>query len=104
MSERAFLAHFDANDLVMSATAYYLGRSTALVQSHCEAVIKAWPQLDKHVKDFIKRIVENAIHRDRQMFTGDGILKTASNYVSPLGHEMDREMWLKVRQLWKAKE
>lgn len=104
MSGRAFLQHFDANDLVMSATAYYLGRSTALVQSHCDSLIKAWPQLDQHVKDFVKRIVEDAIRRERWSFTGDGILTTGSDYVPPLGHEMDRKMWLKVRQLWQAKE
>lgn len=107
MSDRAFLQHFDANDLVMSATAYYLGRQTAAVHSHCERLIKAWPQLDKHVRDYIERIVESEFSRYDAVLESIkqmGELRTGHSFVMPLGHDMDRKMWLKVRQLWKAKE
>lgn len=107
MADRAFLQHFDANDLVMSATAYYLGRQTASVHSHCERLIKAWPQLDKHVRDYIERIVEREFCRFGALEAQtdeSGCIRTGSGFVMPLGHKCDREMWLKVRQLWKAKE
>ena len=92
MPDRSFLQHFDANDLVMSATAYYLGRQTAAVHSYCERLIKAWPQLDQHVRHYIQLIVESHFER----------FNLSDNLA--LGHDMDREMWLKVQQLWKSKE
>lgn len=86
--------HFDVEDLVMSATSYYLGRMTGLVEVHCQRLINAWPSLSMNCQDYIRRIVETAFERDEAV-KGGGELQ-----YRPLGMECDRECWRKVRELW----
>ena len=86
--------HFDVEDLVMSATSYYLGRMTTLVETHCERLVKAWPTLSTGCQDYIRRVVETAFERDEAV-KGGGELQ-----YRPLGMECDRECWRKVRALW----
>lgn len=91
------LKHFNVDDLVMSTTAYYLGRSTAMVASHCESVIAAWPHLSSQAQDFIHRIVESAFTREARL----AAVKADPSWAGrPLGHESDRKAWMKVRNLW----
>ncbi len=86
---------FDADDLIMSATSYYLGRRTAMVASHCDALVESWPQLSQPVRDYVRRIVEAAFERD------DHCRSLAfREYALPLGQDCDREAWLRVKALW----
>lgn len=39
----AALRRFNVDDLIMSATAYYLGRTSAMVESHCDR--QAWQKV-----------------------------------------------------------
>jgi len=89
------LYEFDGDDLIMSATSYYLGRRTAMVSEHCEAMIKSWPKLSQEVRDYVRRIVESAFERNdhcRQL--------PDFGFALPLGNDCDRESWLRVRALW----
>ncbi len=76
---------FDIDDLIMSATAYYVGRRTASVSSHCKALVASWPLLSDSTRGFIQRVVENAFQRNR------------------LGDDCDRESWETVRRMWSKK-
>ena len=84
---------FNTDDLIMSATAYYLGRATISVDAHCNCVVRAWPQLSHGVREYIQRIVDEAFRRDaRKMIKGEKSYE--------LGEGCDRESWEKVRKLW----
>jgi len=78
-----FLA-FDAHDLVMSATSYYLGRRTIAVDEFCRSMVESWPNLPQHVRDYVQRVVEDAYRRDI------------------LGFDCDRRSWDSVRALWRG--
>lgn len=85
---------FNHDDLIMSATAYYLGRATISVDAHCQCVVRAWPVLSRGVREYIQRIVEEAFRRDaRKMIKGEKSYE--------LGEGCDRESWEKVRACWK---
>lgn len=85
---------FDLDDLIMSATSYYLGRSTINVSAFCDSLVRAWPNLGHGTQGYIQRVVEEAFRRDDIARDGDwsGPL--------PLGHDTDRAEWRKVRQCW----
>ncbi len=89
------LYEFDADDLIMSATSYYLGRTTANVGSHCDALVESWPQLSQPVRDYVRRIVEAAFERDDHCRS-----MPDRGFALPLGHDCDREAWIRVRALW----
>ena len=88
--------HFDFDDLVMSTTAYYLGRRTINVDSFCDRLVKAWPDLSPNVRDYIQRIVEAE-------FSREAILKRLDDQFNPFGDACDRESWCKVRACWQEK-
>ena len=87
---------FNFDDLVMSTTAYYLGRRTINVDSFCDRLVKAWPDLSPNVRDYIQRIVEAE-------FSREAILKSLDNQFNPFGDDCDRESWCKVRACWQEK-
>lgn len=84
---------FDLNDLIMSSTAYYLGRRTIAVDYFCGQLIKAWPFLTDGVRAYIQRIVESE-------FSREAILMTMDANFNPFGDACDRESWCKVRSCW----
>jgi hypothetical protein len=92
-SQQSYVWEFDVDDLIMSATSYYLGRRTALVSEHCERLVVAWPSLPEHVRDYIKRIVEEAFRRD-------DIARKNRTQILPLGENCDRSAWESVRECW----
>ena len=83
------LYEFDADDLIMSSTAYYLGRSTIHVADFCCRLQLSWIMLSPYVQSYIMRIVEEAFKRNAHDKTR-----------LYLGHDCDREAWEKVRQCW----
>lgn len=95
--QEASLQHFNVDDLIMSATAYYLGRTSAMVESHCDAVIAAWPDLSEQTQSFIRRIVDEAFCRHARLAE----VRADSSWAGrPLGHDCDQQAWQKVRNLW----
>ena len=78
---------FEADDLIMSTAAYYLGRKTIQCHAFCDKLIESWDELPENVRQFVKRIVENAFHRG-----GDA-----------LGSDVDLRVWERVRKCWKEK-
>lgn len=88
--QELMLAAFDLDDLIMSATAYYLGRCTASVGWFCDCLIKAWPNLRVPTVKFAMRVVNEAFERYER---GD---------TRALGHDCDRQKWMEVGKLWKG--
>jgi hypothetical protein len=58
------IRHFDADDLIMSTAAYYLGRSTINVGDFCQRLRRAWPELSGDVRAHIQRLVESQFARE----------------------------------------
>jgi hypothetical protein len=87
------MRHFDADDLIMSATAYHL---TTNVGDFCQRLRRAWPELSEDVRAHIQRLVES-------QFAGEGILRRL--YLDPdwtlFGD--NRDEWVAVRNLWAIK-
>lgn len=77
---------FEADDLVMSATSYYLGRMTAMVEVFCQNLVASWPELPEHVRRYVRTVVEGAYRRNQ------------------LGHDCDRRSWDGVRALWSEED
>ena len=90
------LENLDLDDLIMSATAYYLGRTTASVDQHCSGIVKSWGHLNEHTREFIQQIVERA-------FTRDDHERAFGLEPLSLGHDCDRESWERVRACWQLK-
>lgn len=87
----------DKSTVWIGACRYYMGRMSYAVGNFCEALRREWPALPEHAKQIIKRDLEEEIKRDDQS-RADG---ESSIYThNPLGHDCDREEWLKVRALW----
>ena len=84
---------FNHDDLIMSSTAYYLGRQTINVESHCQSIMRAWPRLSQNVREYIQRIVEDFFKRQE-------IVQSWQHDWNPFGGECDRESWQKVRECW----
>jgi len=87
---------FDIDELVMSSTAYFLGRKTALTHSFCEKLIESWPYLRTPTQLYIVRIVEECFGRDDHS-------RNMGRENHPLGHDCDRAIWEKVRKCWNDK-
>lgn len=79
--------------LWIGAFRYYCGRMSYAVSWFCELLIRDWPLLPKHARDIIKRDLEEEFKRDDQ-------LRVPGQY-SPLGMDMDRREWERVRELWR---
>jgi hypothetical protein len=87
------LESFNGDDLIMSATSYYLGRQTISVDLHCMCIVRAWPRLNRGVQEYIRRIVDEAFRRD-------SLLSKSDQNVSHLGAACDKQSWEKVRACW----
>jgi hypothetical protein len=92
------LRHFDTDDLIMSATAYYLGRRTINVGDFCQRLRRAWPELNENVRAYVQRLVES-------QFAREGVLRRL--YLEPdwilFVDACDRDEWVAVRNLWAIK-
>ena len=88
--------YFDHDDLIMSATAYYLGRRTISVADFCQRLRRAWPELSEDVQQYIQRLVEAEFARET-------ILRRLQPDWNPFGDQCDRDEWVAVRDLWATK-
>ena len=96
VSQFGGLESFNGDDLIMSATSYYLGRQTISVDAHCQCLIRAWPRLSENVREYVQRIVEDAFRRE-------SILMSMDPAFNPFGDACDRESWVNVRKCWTEK-
>lgn len=79
--------------LWLGATRYYLGRMTYAVSNFCDVLINVWSDLDEQCRFLIQRDVEEEFDRD------DRARQDGESY-KPLGHDIDRKQWERVRELW----
>lgn len=84
---------FNHDDLIMSATAYYLGRRTISVDAHCQCIVRAWGKLSQPVREYIQRLVDEAFRRDEMR-------RAKGDSFRELGYACDCESWSTVRKLW----
>jgi hypothetical protein len=86
--------------MATAAFRYCLGRQTYIV-GECEKwLIENWQTFPEGVRVCIQRELEEEIKRDddaRARARGEEAFR-------PLGHDCDRESWMRVRALWKEKE
>lgn len=81
--------------MALAAVRYCLGRMTYIVNDCCEWLPRVWPHLSEGCRAIIARDVDAEIARD------DAARERGDTH-KPLGMDMDRAEWLKVRSLWAA--
>lgn len=104
-SGRAGVAHqqlvgcfFDgAPHLIHCAFRYYLGRMTIATGTFAQDLANAWPLLPENTARMIQRELEEA-------FKNDDEARARGDRFLPLGHDMDRQGWEKVRGAYSANE
>lgn len=89
-----FLSFFDSHSLVIAATRYYIGRMTIAACFHAGELAKAWESLPESIKNVIIRDLEIVFKDD------DESRLKKDNKWHPLGMDMDREAWEKVRKCY----
>lgn len=92
------------SDLVFWSFRYFLGRMTIATTSFASNLAKAWPFLDEHVQQLIKRELEYEFELDDRARADKAEKREQSIYKSrlPLGMDCDREAWQKVRDAYNA--
>lgn len=86
--------HWGFDDLMVScAFEHCCGRNNYIVGVCVDWIIDQWPNFSNNSKAFIKRHLEKEIKRDDES-------RERGDRHHPLGHDCDRELWEKVRNLW----
>jgi hypothetical protein len=91
----ASLRYFEAHDMLISATRYYIGRMTIQACHWAECLAKAWPEIPEGTRGVIRRDIEEA-------FRDDDAARERGDQYRPLGHDCDRSAWDKVRKAWQT--
>ena len=60
----ASLRYFEAHDMLISATRYYIGRMTIQACYWAECLAKAWPEIPAGTRGVIRRDIEEAFKDD----------------------------------------
>lgn len=83
------------NDVTLwvGALRYYMGRKTYAVSHFCDMLISNWDNISKGAKTIIEKDVEYEFQRD------DDARESNMAHL-PLGDDMDRKEWERVRKLW----
>ena len=82
--------------MVIAAIRYCLGRRTYIVRDCADWIIQMWPEFTESTQKLVRRDIEETFDRD------DRSRKVSSEYL-PLGMDMDRREWERVRNLWRKK-
>jgi hypothetical protein len=82
--------------MALAAVRYCLGRQTYIVSDCYDWLLQVCPDLSPDIRIFIKCDVEEYFKRD------NAARKRGKDYYLPLGHDMDRKAWEKVRELWRT--
>ena len=85
--------------LWLSATRYHLGRM--IVADFCGMLRRAWPALPDETRELIQRDIEEEFIRDDEAREKCKNIVPFDKIWLPLGHDIDRAEWEKVRELWK---
>ena len=81
--------------MAIAAVRYCLGRRSYIVGDCVDWLIEVWPELDPKTRNTIRRDIEKA-------FSDDDEARELCTQHFPLGMDMDRAEWTRVRKLWKA--
>ena len=81
--------------MAIAAFRYCLGRTSYIVGDCEEWLIQQWPGLPQNVRNVIERDLREAVQRDK-------LGREESAAYSPLGHECDRQSWLRVLAMIEA--
>ena len=98
MNAEARIADYGPDDImVIAAFRYCCGRRTYMVGYCSEWLIRLWPTLSERARVVIQRDMDHEFDLDD---------KSRAQGVSflPLGMDMDRKEWERVRALWSAEE
>ena len=89
-------AHMGIGDMAAPwAVRYCLGRRTYAVDDCARWLVSVWPMLDEDAKTCIQRDLEEEFRRD-------DAARANGNFAGlPLGMDIDRASWERVRKLWK---
>jgi hypothetical protein len=88
--------NLDRDDLLIPATRYYIGRQTIATTAHAQALAEKWNEINPNVRNVIRTDLEDAFRRD-DLMRADPVC-SPSYY--PLGADVDREAWERVRKAW----
>ena len=83
--------------MAVAAVRYCLGRSTYIVKACADWIIFMWPEFTQSTQTLIQKDIDEAFKRD------DRAREEGSEYL-PLGMDMDRREWERVRNLWSEKK
>lgn len=79
--------------MIIAAVRYCLGRMSYIVSDCAEWIIANWNGWPESVRNIIKRDIETEFVRDDEA-------RAEQRKYKPLGMDMDRAEWERVRRLW----
>lgn len=80
--------------MLIAAVRYCLGRSSYIVGDCADWMMAHWDSWPTNVRQVLQRDIEAEFERD------DAARERGDEYM-PLGMDMDREQWERVRRLWR---
>jgi hypothetical protein len=90
-----------SSELTFWAYRYFQGRMTAATCDFARRLARAWPHLEDHERNLIRKELEEAFRRD-----DEDRLQASETPGRPsilwLGHDCDRAAWETVREAWRA--
>lgn len=90
-------AHMGINDMAaVWAVRYCLGRMTYAVDDCSRWLVSVWDRLDPEAQTCIRRDIDEQFARD------DAARDNGNSRGLPLGMDIDRAAWQRVRNLWGA--
>ena len=81
--------------MAIAAVRYCLGRRSYIVGDCADWLIEVWTELNQRTRSTIQQDIEKA-------FSDDDEARELCTQHFPLGMDMDRAEWTRVRKLWKA--
>ena len=79
--------------MIIDAARYACGRMTYQVGVTVNWLVAHWGELPEHAKSIIKQDLETE-------FKNDDRLRGSGSSFKPLGSDIDRKQWERVRALW----
>lgn len=80
--------------MVIAAVRYCLGRSTYIVGDCADWMLRNWSAWPENVRSVLERDIEAEFRRDDEA-------RARGDDHKPLGMDMDRREWERVRSMWK---
>ena len=83
-----------SNLMIIAAVRYCLGRQSYIVGDCCDWIIANWQDWSERTRNLIQSDIEEEFKRDDES-------REEGREFHPLGMDMDRAEWERVRRLWK---